>query len=954
MAVPASASRLAELGVTPREAEVLAAVAERLTNADIAGRLYLSERTVESHVSSLLRKLGLPNRVALGDLANSLRDDDEASPAPLPAPLLLQVEDGDLVGRDPELGALRQRSERAWAGTGNLLVTAVTGEAGVGKSRLVAELARQTHARGGHVLHGACFEDVRSPYDPFIQALARDAAAGPESEAIRRAGPDAAVLGELVPELGAAVGWAPARGLEPAVRQVRVLRGILGYLLRAAAKAPLLLVVEDLHWGAASTLATVIGIARRSGTAPVHVLVTSRSDAPDADEPLLDMLDVLDRLPAAEVMALRPLDERGVGALTHSLGGTQDPVRVHRATGGNPLFVRELVRTGGVRGIARGLLSRRYALLLPRDIGVLEVAAVVGADFDADLVARAHGQPLASVVDSLERAEEAGLVARRPGSPGQFSFRHVLFRDARYEVIPDDLRLHLHRRVAEALDVLAGDDRLTELARHAAAATPATVAGQSAGLIAGTELAERAWRSSREAGDQALALNDLPAAAAAYRSTLALAPEGHPERPEILLGLGRARFLADRSGDDVLAEALAGLVAAGDDEGAAEAEVMLGELAWIGSRWPEAQTRLASVAALIDRREPTVRIAQVAGELARMQMIQGANESARESAERALAEARRFDLPGLEANVLITRGPARLADGDLGGISDLETGVAIAERIGSPTVARGYANLSYAFGILGEFAQSVEWRRRAREAAEAHGLADLTRWAQAHDIEAALYTGNWDEALRGAEAFIVDVESASHYLVTVALRVRATVRLGRGKRIGAVADAAAAVEFARGAGHPSNLLVALPFYARCLVEDGRDAAAADAITEAIASARGNEVNLDLLNSALVLEHLGRPAEVETLACAAGLPTPRIAAARAIAAGDLAGAADIAGNRLENRTAGAHLCLLAAERAAGSPASRDLARTASTFHRGVGAVAYVRRAEAVLQQLPPTR
>jgi hypothetical protein len=136
------------------------------------------------------------------------------------------------------------------------------------------------------------------------------------------------------------------------------------------------------------------------------------------------------------------------------------------------------------------------------------------------------------------------------------------------------------------------------------------------------------------------------------------------------------------------------------------------------------------------------------------------------------------------------------------------------------------------------------------------------------------------------------------------------------------------------------------------MEAGRDTAAADAITEAISAARGNEVNLDLLNAALVLERVGRGAEVEVLAGAARLPTPRIAAARAIAAGDLAGAAGIAENRLENRTVAAHLRLLAAERAAGQSASRDLARTASTFHRGVGAAAYVRRAEAVLHQLPP--
>lgn len=101
------------------------------------------------------------------------------------------------------------------------------------------------------------------------------------------------------------------------------------------------------------------------------------------------------------------------------------------------------------------------------------------------------------------------------------------------------------------------------------------------------------------------------------------------------------------------------------------------------------------------------------------------------------------------------------------------------------------------------------------------------------------------------------------------------------------------------------------------MEAGRDEAAAEALAEPVSGARGNEVNLDLLNTALVLEHLGRGAEFEALAAGVRIPTPRIAAGRAV----------------------------------GSDAGRELARGASTFHRGVGAVAYVRRAEAVLHREP---
>ena len=153
MAVEQRSSSLAQRGVTRREAEVLGALAERLTNAEIAERLYLSERTVESHVSSLLRKLGADNRVELGDVAKDvLAGVATTRPAPLPAPLALLADAGPFVGRREELDQLRRTWHRAVEG--RLLVGVVTGEAGVGKSRLVAEVAAEVYGAGASVALG--------------------------------------------------------------------------------------------------------------------------------------------------------------------------------------------------------------------------------------------------------------------------------------------------------------------------------------------------------------------------------------------------------------------------------------------------------------------------------------------------------------------------------------------------------------------------------------------------------------------------------------------------------------------------------------------------------------------------------------------------------------------------------------------------------------------------------
>ncbi len=949
MAAARRSSLLVERGVTRREAEVLAALAERSTNADIAARLYLSERTVESHVASLLRKLGARNRVELGDLARDVTAQDAAPTTRLPAPLELLVESSSFVGRSEELTHLRTLWDRAVGGS--LLVGIVAGEAGMGKSRLVAELAAEVHRGGAQVMWGGCFEDVQTPYQPFVQAISADATALTDAELRRRTAGAGQHLAVIVPELASLTGPTIAQALDPGSVQAQVFNALHGYLVRSADVAPVLLVIEDVHWATGTTLGALRHIARMSGHAPALVLVTTRDQTPDVHAELALVLADLGRLASVGRVDLAGLPERDVAALLDSLGARVDPASVRADTGGNPLLVREVASAIGGTGSLPGLLARRYALLDPHDLAVLDVAAVIGHEFDADLLATAVRYPLPVVLESIERAEAAGIVTRAPGAPGQFSFVHALFRASRYDGIPDNRRAELHHQIVGALRERADDDRvLPELARHASMAASDGDGGETFGSLAGSAgLAERARRSLRDAGDRALALNDFAAASAAYEGALRLWPAADPERPAVLLGLGRAVFSAERRGSEVLAEARDGMLAAGDSAGAAEAEMMLGELEWIASRWDAASVHFDRAAAHVADQPATPQTARVIVDLAKFRLIAGDHQAARAHGARAVEMARTLGSPALEADVLATIGPSRVTDGDLGGIADLETAIALAERIDSPVVGRAYANLSYVRGIMGDLRENHRWRSKAREAAERFGLTDLARWADAHDTEYDFHVGRWDDALAGAEAFIAGAESSAHYLVTVCLRVRARVRLGRGNQIGALADAAAAVEFARGAGHPSNLLVALPFHARCLHECGRAADADASITEALKSAAGNEHLLEPIETAIVLVGLGRESEWSDVAARITFPSLRADVSVLIAGDRLERAADGL-DELGYRSAGAYLRLTAARRLSAQGrrgAALGQLRRALAFHRGAGATAYVQQGERLL-------
>jgi len=629
-------------GVTRREAEVLAALGKRLTNAEIAAQLYLSERTVESHVSSLLRKLGAPNRLALGELASKRRP---KAAAPLPAPLELLTDPDGYYGRTAEREQLRELWRSASEGV--CRVGVVSGEAGIGKSRLVAELAAEVHQSGGRVLFGADFEDVQRPYEPFVQAIVTDAATLTDVELRARAATSAESIARVVPELAERLGVArDALVFDAASALTDSYAGLHGYLRRAAEAGPLLLVIEDVHWATTTTLDALHYIAAVGGHFALLVVLTTRDSAPDVHEAIAAFLSDLSRLPATERVALGGLDEQAVAELIGALGGSADPATTAAETGGNPLFVRE-VATGAGGGSLVSLLTRRNRLVDPETSGILDVGAALGAEFDAQFVARMLNRPLVEVIESLDEAEAAGLVARAAGETTRFRFVHALFRSVRYNAIPNAQRVVLHQEITRALAPLGADDRVVpELARHAAIAAPLGDA-----VIA----LDYSMRAATLA-EQALAFDE---AATHYRRALAVAdllepPDPH-KRLAVSIRLGEVMQGGGQPGyETVLVDAARLARQLGDAQ--ALAEVGWAMVKYGGPRHPSRDAEFVAIA------QEALRELGPAPTAARARTLAAASEDlcftdplqASVLAHEALAIARRLDDPTTLGHVLLS------------------------------------------------------------------------------------------------------------------------------------------------------------------------------------------------------------------------------------------------------------------------------------------------------------
>ncbi|SHG29025.1 BTAD domain-containing putative transcriptional regulator [Geodermatophilus nigrescens] len=386
------------------------------------------------------------------------------------------------VGRDAELAALEAAADRA-AG-GRLEVALLAGEAGSGKTTVLDSLRAILAARGWTTLAVSCPEtDGAPPGWPWAEALRALAATCPSEDPA----PLAALLTDDAP--------APAGG-DPAGDRFRLHRAVAAWLARAAATAPLLVTVDDMHRADRETTALLLDVLPALAGSPVLLVAGHR---PEESAALADVLAALARR-SPEALRLRGLDRDAVDALVARWSITPVDGRTRAAIAeradGNPFHVRELVRLVGggaevaaVPGSVRDVVRHRLAALPARTGTLLRLAAVIGRDVDAEVLLAAAGEnDEEALVEALEAALVSGLLVE-PG-PGRLRFVHALVRDTLYEDLSSLRRTRLHGRVAAVLERLRPDD-VTALAHHAAAAGPGSAAAAARWSEAAAELAQR-------------------------------------------------------------------------------------------------------------------------------------------------------------------------------------------------------------------------------------------------------------------------------------------------------------------------------------------------------------------------------------------------------------------------------------------------------------------------------
>ncbi|HEX4528664.1 MAG TPA: AAA family ATPase [Acidimicrobiia bacterium] len=412
----------------------------------------------------------------------------EVFPGSLPFPLTPFARvDQALAGRELEFDTLK----RAWAKStdGDRQVALVTGEPGIGKTRLVGELSRHAFAEGAVVLYGRCDEEATMPYQPFVEALRPYVARCPTAKLrewlhgleidLSRVFPE--LVGRM-PELSARAPIEPVEASLPdpeAHRQAeryRLFEAFTALLSGIAATQSTVLVLDDLHWADRPTVLLLRHLLRSAPRAALLVVACYRDVDVAREQPVSDLLADLRREESVSWVTLRGLSESAstdlvFGVAGHSVGPELTQA-LFRETDGNPFFLEELVRhlietealvmPGETRTVdlgaldlpqgVRDVIARRLRRLPDAVNDVLNVGAVVGPEFDAELVRRVARRTAVDVLDALDQATDAGLVAEHPGRMGRYSFTHALIRQTLYAELKTAQRVRLHERVGTAIE----------------------------------------------------------------------------------------------------------------------------------------------------------------------------------------------------------------------------------------------------------------------------------------------------------------------------------------------------------------------------------------------------------------------------------------------------------------------------------------------------------------------
>lgn len=743
-------------------------VAAGLTQEELATRAGLSSRGI-SDLERGARKR--PHPTTRKRLANALDlalydrelflDEPERRDAARAGDFLGALPAGPLVGREQELAQVVRSAQAAQAGAGRLVL--ITGEPGVGKTRLAQELMVDMWQRGFLVATGRCYEAERLvPFYPFLEVLSLALRATPEgmrAELATRWSP----LGRLLPELHIPLQPPPTN---PEEERERLLQAVGGYLQALASTRPLAILLDDLHWADESSLRLLQHLVRFRGSARILLLGTYREIKVDPIHPLARAVIDLQREGLVERITLPCLDEVGTRELLKSTVG---PVSrrvatwIYARTDGNPFFNLQLVHAL----VEQGHLERRRARWAGRNLGQVEVpesvreviggrvarlseeaqqtirlASVLGQVFGfAELVAMGDVAE-EGVEAALEEATGAGLVRRV--AEERYGFDHALTQQAVYAELPERRRRRFHRLVGHALEGLRDGlrkPRAAELARH---------------FLEGED-PERALHYSLLAGNGAEAVFAHVEAGEHYHTALDLAQRLGDEVQEAAVAerLGGAFVLQGRYDEarDVLERAAEIYRGRRDLERLGQVTAQIG-MVCLTAGWRPTETidRLRSMLEPLEAGEPSPALIEIYNQLATLLFVSGQYPEQLAAAERAVGVASLHGYPR-SPQAEFYRALALFLLGRLDeGMRGFSAAISMAEAVGD---LRNLCELLGGLGVMhilwGTPQEGRPYLERAVQLAEQLGNPwQICLWEGCVGLSAFI-VGDWQEARKRFE-----------------------------------------------------------------------------------------------------------------------------------------------------------------------------------------------------------
>lgn len=689
------------------------------------------------------------------------------------------------IGRRDALAVAARQVAQARAGRASHLL--VAGEAGIGKTRFGEAVAEPAASHGFRVLRGGCVRlgSGELPYAPIGEVLRSMAARLDPEVLVAVVADDDLVLGRIAPALRSDGAATIAAGPTPAAR-ARVFTSLLGMLQRLSELAPVLLVVEDLHWADSASLDSLSFLLRSLHDERVAMLLTFRSDELHRHHPLRPWLGEVERLPTVARLELPPLRDDETRELVAAIVGGEPPDgladRIHDRSDGNPFFIEELLASDGLGARSPGLPPSLRDVLLARVASVpdesqalLGVAAVAGRKVDAALLSAVAGMLPVAVDPAIEACLDRRLLViddddrDGDGRPSDMlAFRHSLIREVVYDGLVPGERTRLHRAFAESLTVRAlsstsGEPgRWAEIAHHWDAARDDARAFETA--LRAAEEAEHAYAFTAALGQyrRALASWDRVADAEAIAGC---------DRIELLGRAATAAWLRGGRGQIPLLEAaIAEADARGDAPRGALLRGRLGFAQWATGEPPLADVAYREALSLLPAGPPSATRARTLAEFGQVLMLEGSDREAQRRCEEAVAMAREVGDRSVESHALNT---LACVLADLGrcdrAAEAMEASLAIALDIGDPDdIGRAYENASETLAICGRDRRALELVREGVDRTTAMGMTvtygpfisingvvvarELGDWALAASLREA---GRLEDPDPSAEAYLL-------------------------------------------------------------------------------------------------------------------------------------------------------------------------------------------------------